>query len=223
MLLDGPYCSGLVTPVAGDKCRTQTSKVSQGPTNFTGSKVPPPALPVKFVTELAHQQMDIVSLAIVAGFCLGQRISDIAKWHADKVTTTASCGVCITMVEGKVIPQVGPYTIFVGTNNLSVSILKLAENTRLVKQTYMFPKNLSHLVCMRLKSLDESLESRSVRRGGLQHMAENGVALQDILLLSRHRSVEMLYNYLRAGISAVAEARSQLAATSHALRDVFGQ
>lgn len=181
----------------------------------------PPPLMANLVAIIARQPLDLVSLAIVSGFCLGQRISDISKWHADKVTT-GSCGVCITMVEGKVIPQVGPYTIFVGSNNVGLSIRRLAENTKMLKQTYMFPTNLSHLVCMRLKAFDESLESRSVRRGGLQHMAENGVPLQDILLLSRHRSVEMLYNYLRAGACAVAEARLQLAATSHAFRDIFG-
>ena len=57
-----------------------------------------------------------------------------------------------------------------------------------------------------LHEIDPELELRSIRRGGLQHMASReGVTLDQVLLHSKHKNVNMLRRYLDHGFHSRAE------------------
>ena len=54
-----------------------------------------------------------------------------------------------------------------------------------------------------MRHIDVELELRSIRRGGLQHLASRPNAkLDEVLLFSRHSDKEMLRRYLDHGLYA---------------------
>jgi hypothetical protein len=55
-----------------------------------------------------------------------------------------------------------------------------------------------------LREINPDLEQRSLRRGALQAMGENGTSEADLLTFSGHASVEMLRRYLSWGSNSKA-------------------
>ena len=70
-----------------------------------------------------------------------------------------------------------------------------------------------------LKVENPDLESKSIRRGSLQHMAKNGVPANVLMTFSGHGSVDMLKVYLGFGVLLEDEAKRQRAAAQHLLAE----
>ena len=156
------------------------------------------------------------TLAVLLAFEIGQRLSDIAQLHSSDLTVTARNSLCVTFMRGKVIPQIGPYVIFVEPSPLTSELLKLRDECH---PSFLFtpPENststreaLNTVLRAILNPL--KLELRSPRRGGLQRMAQAGVPLPTILSFSRHASLAMLNKYLHHGADVASTEEEQVTA-----------
>jgi hypothetical protein len=116
----------------------------------------------------------------------------------------------VTFRRGKGVKARGPYTVH-GPRLLH----HFDELKRFVAQSTgsLFTiKPAQMLETFRLH--DPTMEARSVRRGSLQAMAHNGVALDTLILFSGHTNEKTLLRYLGWGHSAGARQRLMAAAGS---------
>lgn len=144
-------------------------------------------------------------LAITFAFIAGQRISDVLQLSAEDIYLLPENVLAVTFRRGKVVPQIGAFTIFLTSSTQeAMSLLQLAlqrtnqflfsqENSD--KERTILGKQIREI----LVSVDESLEQRSIRRGGLQLMGQVGFPVERILMFSKHRTTEMLMRYLSNG------------------------
>lgn len=154
--------------------------------------------------------------AIGLAFVCGQRISDVIQLAARdfQVVDNGDLALLVATVRrGKVMSMIHPYPIAVPRNSW-IAVTLIAEITAATDAQRLFvftatndPREraaeLSRIASM-LTSVDEQLELRSVRRGGLTRMASMGFPLDKILLFSQHRDPQMLRRYLNWGVSSTA-------------------
>jgi hypothetical protein len=166
----------------------------------------------RFQSRFSACSFGIVAL-VEACWVLGQRFGDfiqlaIADFQIKKLN------VMITVRRGKTVKHTQPYTLLLQSESrVTENLMKVrAEAIRLGWVFLTTPDNnpltrakLSHRTSALLSLIDERLEIRSIRRGGLQHMASLRHELQHIRLFSQHRSEEMLLRYLNWGQAAEAQ------------------
>ena len=164
-------------------------------------------------TAMAHSllkihetKVDAMILSILVAFLAGQRISDILQLAKNDITSEGS-HLVIAIRRGKVVPMIGPYTIALSKSSyVAQALLSLAA----VRDGFLFSENnsdrerldLQALVRKTVMQIDPGLEGKSIRKGGLQAMALRGEPLQNILLVSKHTSTNMLMRYLEWGAKA---------------------
>jgi hypothetical protein len=119
----------------------------------------------------------------------------------------------MTLVTGKMIPIIGPYSIFMSQETpfddvfthfvsnrmepylfLPLKDLTMDENV-LEKATTIAETRLHKT----LAQWDLDIDMRAVRRGGLSLMASNGFTNEQVQTISRHHSVAQLSGYLNHG------------------------
>lgn len=141
-----------------------------------------------------HDHPDCVSLLVLMAFVLGQRISDVALLRRSRVSLVGNT-IALTLVEGKVIRFVGPYTLYLDTEKgVGQLLLAYIRTPQTILEDRLFPEGTLKFASVRLA--EYGLENRSCRRGGLQLMAKSGLPLETILLFSKHTTPKMLYRYL---------------------------
>ena len=173
----------------------------------------------KILSMYREYPTEVTVLAL--SFILGQRVPDVVKLRKEWVRVKRYA-VAVTFVEGKVIPQIGPYTLFLPRNSIGACIL-LHQVEKLKEATgYIFKKpDLSRNMKKIMKTVDPHLtDIRGVRRGGLMHMATTGTATQVILSFSKHSSERMLKTYLEEGSLLVCEAKAQTARVAETERHI---
>ncbi|MCP4898288.1 MAG: phage integrase family protein [bacterium] len=158
-------------------------------------------------TERYRQDFPVIAALVEACWVLGQRYGDFLQLAANDFTIEGS-EVKITMRRGKTVSYTKPYTLTMD-KTLDVTRNLLAVRQKAIDKGWLFliskhpcdetAKNVSHQTSNLLAALDERLEIRSIRRGGLQHMASQKVPIHTIRLLSQHKSDEMLLRYLDWG------------------------
>lgn len=167
----------------------------------------PPLLPAHLTTLLRTR--DIYSLAIAATFVLGQRASDVALWRAERIRPLDARFLAISVVEGKVVPRIGPFSLFLPLDHeIAIALLQLVQKRRAEAASYLFPEDTVRVISLRLADLDAGLDVRSIRRGGLTQMALAGASVPQMLAFSRHASPQMLYKYLDHGSVVVSDAEN---------------
>jgi integrase len=150
------------------------------------------AYPVQFPTPITLSEMDLLvstfdaslpSLAAIAmtTFLLGQRISDMIQLAVADLKSNDDY-LTIAVRRGKTMQVTTPYSLWLRRLN--------SEEER---------QRVSHTVRDMLTSINDQLELRSLRRGGLQRMAHLGVSIPTMLHFSRHSDVPMLMRYLSWG------------------------
>ena len=154
----------------------------------------------------------VEALLILLAFALGQRLGDLAQVATEDIEWTQLGDLetlCITIRRGKVIPHIGPYTLHLPAESQLTQ--QLWEHTHIRLQSrkpFLFTHSNNESEKQKLErharnilvSLNQDLEIRSVRRGGLEHMAKSGMPLGEIREhFSKHRSTEMLLGYLKWG------------------------
>jgi hypothetical protein len=139
-----------------------------------------------------------VQLWIRTAFLYGQRPSDIAQLTTDMVSIVDQY-VVLTIVHGKTMHRATtPYTLHLQIRSpLAKDILKrtmeLPWEARLWQEADHFDLLRS------LRRVDRELETRSIRRGGLQRLAAIGLTTSELLRLSRHTTETSLMRYLNWG------------------------
>jgi integrase len=155
-------------------------------------------------------QMAIPSVTAIAmaTFLLGQRISDMIQLGVNDLQWNDEF-LMITVRRGKTVPAYShPYTLWLRRNKYPTeSLIELTTDATKKNRLYLFSdlnsddERAKTLNIMRdmLTSVNDQLELRSIRRGGLQRMANLGVKIEIVLEHSRHSDVSMLMRYLSWG------------------------
>ena len=167
-----------------------------------------PPLRLEHIQAILHAPVSEAAVAILLTWFLGQRLSDIALLQPNRIRVQSKEFISITFVEGKVIRKIRPYSLFLPVDHfLTTWLLRLASSR--TGGTRVFNAALDIETRLLLKAIDETLEARSVRRGGLQMMALSGWPRESILMFSKHASVAMLNKYLDAGALILHDAQKQ--------------
>ena len=174
----------------------------------------PVAFPQPLTGHLRQRLRDTVGpenaclhVLIEACWILGQRFGDFVQLAVNDFLVKED-KVLITFRRGKTVSYTKPYTLTLSRAHPIVeALLQIRANAQ--KMGWLFlvtPKNESELrqsllrkASAHLSTVDERLEVRSIRRGGLQHMASLGMTTDEIRDFSKHTSNEMLMRYLAWG------------------------
>jgi integrase len=176
------------------------------------------AYPVQFPTPITLSEMDLLvstfdaslpSLAAIAmtTFLLGQRISDMIQLAVADLKSNDDY-LTITVRRGKTMQVTTPYSLWLRRKTYPTeTLIELAASAKSCGRLFLFTnlnseeerQRVSHTVRDMLTSINDQLELRSLRRGGLQRMAHLGVSIPTMLHFSRHSDVPMLMRYLSWG------------------------
>ena len=161
---------------------------------------------------------------IAACWHLGQRIGDFIQVAAANIKPSALGEVAILMDRGKTIDQghVPPYYVYLESDH-EVSRHLLAAKHVAMANGWLYilsPTNsdgerraIEQRIRHILRRVSRNVELRSIRRGGLQHLASSpNVSLEQVRLHSQHKSVNMLMRYLDHGFHSRAREESMLSA-----------
>lgn len=206
----------LCLPAAsGDQRATKLLKAraTQYPVAF------PLPLTAAMMLELRHrfiQDHPLVTTMIGLAWTQGQRLGDVAQVAVADVTATKKyCQ--ITIRRGKTVTICQPYTLFVPLGRFPAQeLLILATEASREGRLFLTSRNnetterdaFAHSAATLLSLIDDRLELRSVRRGGLQHMANAGYPMETLLLFSKHRDQSMLLRYLNWGAESADHAKT---------------
>lgn len=158
------------------------------------------------LTTLFFNEHPSITTIVAIAFLNGQRISDMIQLGtADLVFDDEF--LMITVRRGKTISVTShPYTLWMRRNSTVVETMitmKKNAGTRLFLLSLFNSEverdRILDTVRQMLLSVNEELELRSIRRGGLQRMAQLGFSMDTILEFSRHSGVPMLMRYLNWG------------------------
>lgn len=160
---------------------------------------------------------------IAIGWLLGQRLSDVLQLHPADITRRGPITI-ITVRRGKVVPSTGVYCLALPPSRWADRLWHLATITG-PQRTFLASTSNSpieralavHHATALLKSANELLESRSVRRGGLLRLASAGLNTLQLRAFSRHTNDRMLMRYLSWGADVVAHVNEMASAVSLSL------
>jgi integrase len=187
------------------------------------------AYPVQFPKPALLQDMNMIritfestmpSLTAIAfmTFLLGQRISDMIQLAVADLQVTSQ-HLMITVRRGKTMSVSQPYTLWLRRNQYPTeTIIQLMNSAKTNSRLFLLTEfnsdeerqKLLQLLREMIASVNDRLELRSFRRGGLQRMAQLGFSVESILKFSRHSDASMLYRYLSWGQEAAHSRKEML-------------
>jgi integrase len=176
------------------------------------------AFPVNFPTPATQEQMQTLkdtyqatlpSLTAIAAFAFinGQRISDMVQIAVGDLHATTDF-LATTIRRGKTIATSQPYTLWTRRGTYPTeTLMQMAEEAKQQHRLFLLTTlnteaertQCLHVIRDMINSVADELELRSIRRGGLTHMAEAGTPIPTILLFSKHADEKMLMRYLGWG------------------------
>jgi hypothetical protein len=186
-----------------------------------------PLLKDQLTTVLGHVPMTdaILRVAIEVAFVLGQRMGDMLRVRTADISTVVDPPrngspmaeyICITFRYGKTIRRRQPFTLHLpATSPLAKTVLAL-HASRMTEEYLFVASDHAREPALRiirgaLKLTQDSLTILSIRRGGLQAMALDGMSLTTLMHHSRHSSTELLERYLGWGKLMLHAARERFA------------
>lgn len=191
------------------------------------------AYPVMFPTPASTQ--DIVhfinkfqkshpSLTAIVAFTFlnGQRISDMVQLAVADLSVEEKF-LAITVRRGKTFTTAKPYTLWIRRGMYPCeALIEAANQAAKCQRMFLFTEmNLEEqrrivldAIHHMLADVNDQLELRSIRRGGLHLMAQNGCSMETILKFSRHSDIDMLMRYLNWGSVSTACRNEMLEALS---------
>jgi hypothetical protein len=197
------------------------------------------AYPVQFPTPASISDIDLMTTTFqaalpsftaiaTASFILGQRISDLIQLAVADLHVTEEV-LMITVRRGKTMMTTQPYTLWLRRNRYPTeALISIMKSAKTQGRLFLFSEfNLDEerqKVLQRIRemltSVNDQLELRSLRRGGLQRMASLEVKLETVLHFSRHSDVSMLLRYLNWGKHAKHRQQEMLEAIDSSTRDM---
>lgn len=197
------------------------------------------AYPVQFPTPATLADMELLvttfrdafpSLAAIAmmAFILGQRISDMVQLAVFDIQPTER-ELMITVRRGKTMSVSPPYTLWMNRNQYPTeTIIEVAAQAKREGRLFLLSElnsdeersQIGETIRDMLTSVNDRLELRSIRRGGLQRMAGSGVPISTVLHFSRHADEQMLMRYLSWGAHAAERQQVMLQVVESMTRDM---
>jgi len=189
---------------------------------------------VQAMCDLRKADRGSYTTIIGLAFKLGQRVSDMIQLGTNCITIQnqhrdgprrGRPRLAIAVKIGKVIGSIGPFTLWLNLEDpVARALLKLKKRATDMGRAYLLTFNNSKdqrthaakIVRDIITSVDPDLETRSIRRGGLQLMSNSGVRTKRILKLSKHTDAKMLLRYLDNGRAAAADAAEMIESTKNA-------
>jgi hypothetical protein len=140
-------------------------------------------------------------------FIYGQRISDMVQLAVYDLEVQPDFLV-ITVRRGKTFTTAKPYALWLKRHRYPTEeLIEVAISAKKLNRIFLFSETNSEaertkilqtihemIVCV-----NDNLELRSLRRGGLHLMALNNQPLTSIIKFSRHSDIDMLMRYLNWG------------------------
>lgn len=158
---------------------------------------------------------------ILLSWVTGSRCGDVLKLRMTDFKMDQQ-KVMITFCRGKTVAKRGAYTVssYIPTSAEANSAKRYLQTTKGRQDSPLFPNITGRAIKQALRSStgDQLLEQRSLRRGALQELAAQGMALSTLLLFSGHTTIAMLLRYLGHGTKAVAQNNAMI----DAARVTFG-
>lgn len=193
-------------PSSADKRITQTMKARSVayPVQFPQAAT---MNEIELVVQTFRHSLPSYAAIVMMTFVLGQRISDMIQLAAADLVVEEKF-LRITVRRGKTMQVSQPYTLWLRRNSYPTeSLIELKKEADRSRRLFLFSETNSdsersqtlQIIKEMLLCVNENLELRSIRRGGLQRMAHNGEKLETIILFSRHADVKMLLRYLNWG------------------------
>lgn len=189
-------------------------------------------LPGRPTTPLLVQQLHSVlpllpldlRLAVAVSFLLGQRMGDTLKLERgclDTVTDISSgtTFLCLQYRRGKTTRRKQPFTLHLPRQyGIAQELLDLQQSGHPGTPLFLDsekgdPERALNTIRTALHTVDGGLSVLSIRRGGLQHMAQLGASTETLLHHSRHSKQELLERYLSYGKLLLSAARERFVGT----------
>lgn len=176
------------------------------------------AYPVQFPTPATLSDMKLLvatfsnewpslTAIVTMTFIYGQRISDMVQLAVCDLDVQKNFLV-ITVRRGKTFTTAKPYALWLTRRRYPTEeLICIAHNAKKANRIFLFSESNSEQERSKVLQtihdmivfVNEELELRSLRRGGLHLMAENGHPLSAIIKFSRHADTDMLMRYLNWG------------------------
>lgn len=155
---------------------------------------PKPATTSQVMHVIAQTEDEALAMALLFGWYTASRLGCIRQLRREDVKTSDQA-TSITFRRGKGVKASGPYTVH--TAPLPPELLSRWNNYAATRETVLFPRRLTgRSLKEALRTIDPSLEQRSIRRGALQAMASHGTSEETLMRFSGHKRVETLRRYL---------------------------
>ncbi len=139
--------------------------------------------------------------AALLALYLGQRMGDVLKLEMENICTMSGdlCtqDIVIQFKEGKTVSSRGPYSLTVPYASLPGLLLRNIASQHNDSAKKIFAEDSEETF---KKQLSARVDIRSLRRTGLIRLGLAGATQEQLLLVSRHASVEMLNLYLHNGM-----------------------
>ena len=139
-----------------------------------------------------------------------QRVGCILQLNKEDVKIQTNGALEVTFRRGKGVKLRGPYTVHTAPLGDLLPIFQRIYYQAKTPSSRLFPSIRPADMLKPYRAVDPTLEARSVRRGSLQTLAEQGVPLDLLLRFSGHTNEKTLMRYLGWGTSA-GNLRSQMA------------
>ena len=183
-------------------------------------------------------------LLLFGAFALGQRPSDFAQIATKDIGTIELDGdsfLIVTMRRTKTAKATGPYSLHIPRGSLLAQALEQRKRRCMEKNRYfvfikgptkqglggiLYPtlrnrNAMMHACATRLKQISRDLEIRSIRRGGLQRLAQIGFSIDEIRsYFSKHTTSASLNTYLAFGAHSIQQARAHSQAVEPQVRNL---
>jgi len=154
---------------------------------------------------------------VVMTFLNGQRISDMIQLAVADLVPQSEF-LLITVRRGKTFLTQNPYTLWMRRHTFPTEeLIQLRNRAEAAGRIFLLSnmnsdeereRVLDEIRSM-LNAVNDNLELRSIRRGGLHLMGTSGHSLETILNFSRHADQKMLMRYLNWG-SVAADRRDEM-------------
>jgi hypothetical protein len=166
------------------------------------------------VIRLFRGKNNAVAVALMLGWLTAARLGCVLQLQVEDVRISQQ-RFSVTFKRGKGVRLRGPYTVYSAL--LPQEWMEIWEEYRPTRTVKMFSESVTGAKLKEaLRAVDSELEQRSIRRGALQTMAENGTSEEDLMRFSGHTQVATLRRYLNWN-QINRKVESSMAATGEAL------
>lgn len=183
-----------------------------------------PTIPLSFqqlLDALVHLHQDLQA-AVTCSWVLGQRMGDTLKLSIGSLTVVTDLAsntkfLCLLFRRGKTTRRRQPFTLHLPLDHPAAIQMQdlYSRCSHLPPTDPLFLTQIGEAetaleqIRHALKAVDDSLSILSIRRGGLQQMAQMGLSDAVLLHHSRHAEIGLLHRYLDWGRLALNPARER--------------